>query len=212
MSNYYSGKNILRKPLPYRFFNVTLILIITNVAIYLMNRLFPITFGILALQPDLVFQHGFFWQVASYMFVHSFHDYFHILFNMLVLFMFGSQLELKMGSFEFLLFYLLTGIATGVVMLFMGMTVVGASGALFALMLAFATYFPDTTILLFFVIPLRAPLAILVIAGLSVIFQLTGAFGGIAHLGHLAGTVFGFLYFIIRLDINPIRVFRDAFR
>jgi membrane associated rhomboid family serine protease len=85
--------------------------------------------------------------------------------------------------------------------------VVGASGAIFGVMLAFATFFPDTTIFVNFFIPLPARIAVLVFAGLELVFMFVGTRSGVAHLTHLAGFLFGYLYFLIRLGINPISVF-----
>lgn len=210
MSNYYARNNVLRRPLPYTFFNATLILIFINVVVYIFTIL-PASRNFVAqylvLNPEAVFQGGYVWQVFTYMFVHAWNNYTHILFNMLGLFMFGTQVERHMGSWEFLLFYLLTGTLSGVVMLLLGTPVVGASAAIYALLLAFATFFPDTTILLFFIIPLRAPFAVLVFAALSILFQVTGTFGGVAHLAHLAGLVFAYFYLLIRFGVNPIRAF-----
>ena len=141
------------------------------------------------------------------MFVHG--SFYHILFNMLGLFLFGTQLERRMGSTEFLLLYMLTGVGTGLVSLALGMSVVGASGAIYALLLAFATYFPDARIFFFGFIPMRAPIAVIVFAVLSLVFHFTGLMGGVAHLAHLSGIVLGYLYFVIRIGMNPIRQFID---
>jgi membrane associated rhomboid family serine protease len=214
-SNYYSRKNILKNPLPYTFFNATYGLIFVNIVVFIFTILPATALFVnkyLALIPQYVFQDGYIWQVLTYMFVHAYNNYTHILFNMLVLFMFGPPVERRIGSWEFLLFYLVTGTLSGIVMLFLGTPVVGASAALFAVMLAFATFFPDTTILLFFFIPLRAPIAVLVVAVLAVVFQFTGTMSGVAHLGHLAGLAFGYFYLWLRLDTNPIRVFWHNYR
>jgi len=204
-----NGNNLIRRPFAYRYYNVTLALIVINVVIYLINYASPITRLYLALTPRVVLIRGYFWQVITYMFVHGGH--WHILLNMLILFMFGVQLERQMGSNEFLLFYLLTGMGVGFVYLLMGqnVTLVGASGAIYAVMLAFATYFPNARITVFFVLPMRAPIAIALFAGISLFFHLTGSRGGIAHLAHLIGIILGYLYFVIRLGINPIRQFLD---
>lgn len=200
-------KGYLQKPLPYSFFNVTIGLIILNIGLFLLNMLFQNRLNYyFALTPQL-FREGFFWQPITYMFMHE--NFTHILFNMLGLFLFGIQLEKRMGSWEFLLYYMLTGTLTGIVWIFFtsNITVLGASGAIFAVLLAFATFFPDSRILLFYVLPMRAPIAVLVFAGASLIMQITGSFNGIAHLAHLAGLVFGFLYFLVRFGVNPLKVF-----
>ncbi len=205
--------SFLRRPLRYSYYNATIILIVVNVLVFFfryVDRQGRI--GYLALYPDLVLHAGAWWQVVTYMFVHA--GFWHIFWNMLALFMFGIQLEQRMGSTEFLLFYFFCGIGAGLATVFinssagMGMVpVVGASGAIFGLLLGFASFFPDARILFFFVIPMRAPFAVLVFTGLEVIFLVTNTMSGVAHLTHLAGILFAYLYLVVRFGINPITVF-----
>jgi membrane associated rhomboid family serine protease len=173
-----------KRPLVYRYYNATLTLIIVNVGLFLINILFPRTTAYLALTPYLVVRERAVWQVLTYMFVHG--GTWHILFNMLAL------------------------LATLVVNWYTGLAivpVVGASGAIYGLLLAYATLYPDARLFIFGILPLRAPIAVLLFAGLALFSQLTGTGSGIAHLTHLAGFVFGYLYFLIRMGINPIKVF-----
>jgi membrane associated rhomboid family serine protease len=201
-----------KRPLRYRYYNATLTLIIINVGMYLLTMLFPQLFRYLALTPYLVVREREIWQVATYMFLHG--GVWHILINMLVLFIFGSRLEHRVGSSEFLLYYFITGVGAGIATVavnwYIGMAmvpVVGASGAIFGVMLAFATFFPDTTIFVNFFIPLPARIAVLVFVGLELVFMFVATRSGVAHLTHLAGFLFGYLYFLIRMGINPARVF-----
>ena len=115
-----------------------------------------------------------------------------------------------MGSREFLLYYLLTGMLAGVfsflVYLFSGslmVTLMGASGAIFAVQLAFAAFYPDSIIYLWGILPLRAPVMVLGFTALEVVFMVTGLGGNVAHATHLAGFAFGWIYFIVRFGINP---------
>jgi membrane associated rhomboid family serine protease len=151
------------------------------------------------------------------MFVHG--GLTHILFNMLGLFFFGTQVEQRMGSYEFLLFYMFTGVlaglfslgfyaATGNYMVFL----VGASGAVFGVLLAFATFFPEAMIYVFGIIPIRAPILVLGYTAIELFSQFSGAGGNVAHFTHLAGFAFAYLYFLLRLRVNPIRVFLDTYR
>jgi membrane associated rhomboid family serine protease len=89
---------------------------------------------------------------------------------------------------------------------------VGASGAVFGLLLAFATYFPTATLLIFGIIPVRAPVLAVGYMALEVVNIITRVGGNVAHLTHLAGAVFAFVYLVVRLRINPIREFRDGGR
>ena len=81
----------------------------------------------------------------------------------------------------------------------------GASGALFAVELAYAVFFPNSIIYIWGIIPLRAPVMVLGFTALELFFSLTGGRGNVAHLTHLAGFGFGWLYFLVRFGINPWR-------
>jgi membrane associated rhomboid family serine protease len=207
-----SQGSAIRRPLRYRYYNATVILVVINVVMFLIIRLAPQIMGLLALTPLLVIQANAWWQVVTYMFIHV--GFWHIGFNMLALYMFGVPLERSMGSGEFLLYYFVTGIGAGLatvaVNYYAGLgavSVAGASGAIFAVLLAFASYFPDARILFMFFIPMRAPTAVLVFAAIELIFLLTNTNAGGAHLTHLAGLLFGWLYLVIRLKVNPWQAF-----
>jgi membrane associated rhomboid family serine protease len=154
--------------------------------------------------------HGWVWTFVTYMFMHA--DMRHILFNMFGLFIFGLHVERQMGSREFLLYYFVTGILAGVASFIVYcMTgsyivfLVGASGALFAVELAFAVYNPRAVIYFWGIIPMRAPIMVLGFTALELFFALSGGRGNVAHLTHLAGFAFGWLYFIVRFGISPWR-------
>ena len=148
------------------------------------------------------------WQFMTYMFVHS--GITHIVFNMLGLFFFGQAVERQMGSREFLLFYLLTGTLAGIfsfaVYFFTGSNVIllGASGAVYAVLFAYAVYFPDSRIFILGIIPIKAKTLVLIYTAIELFSQFGSYRSGVAHLTHLAGFGFAFLYFIVRLGINPI--------
>ncbi len=204
--------SLLRRPVRYRFYNATMALIVINVAVFLLSYLVPRTFSYLALYPYLVLRAGAWWQVVTYMFMHG--GIWHILFNMLALFIFGLPLEHRLGSTEFLIYYFACGVGAGLATVainwYSGMgtiPVVGASGAIYGLLLAYATLFPDSRLYIFGILPLRAPVAVLLFAGLALFSQLTNPRSGVANLTHLAGLVFGYLYFLVRMGINPIKVF-----
>jgi membrane associated rhomboid family serine protease len=136
----------------------------------------------------------------------------HLLFNMLALFIFGAQVERHLGSKEFLLYYLLTGILAGgfsfLVYWFtgqFGVLLLGASGAIFAVQLAYAAFFPDAVIYIWGILPLRAPVMVLVFTLIELVSSVTGFRSGVAHLTHLAGFGFGWIYFLVRFGINPWR-------
>ncbi len=205
--------SFLRRPIRYQYYNATIILIVANVLVFLfglLDRSGRIAY--LALFPNFVLHAGAWWQLVTYMFVHS--GWTHIFFNMLALFLFGITLERRMGSTEFLLFYFVCGIGAGLATVLinsstgMGMIpVVGASGAIFGLLLGFASFFPDARIFIFGILPIRAPVAVLIYAGIEIFLQVTNIQSGVAHLTHLAGIAFAYLYLVVRFGINPIAVF-----
>ncbi len=203
---------IWRRQLPYREGNITFILIGINIAVFLLSNMDGRIISWLAMNPVLTVAHHFYWQPVTYMFAHS--GLSHLLFNMLGLFFFGTQVERQLGSWEFLLFYLLTGFLAGLFSLgvywFTGsyyVFLLGASGAVFAVLLAFATYFPDAEIFIFGIIPVRASVLVIGYTVLEIFSQLSGRGGNVAHLTHLAGFGFAYLYFIIRIGISPYRRF-----
>jgi membrane associated rhomboid family serine protease len=140
------------------------------------------------------------WQLITYQFMHG--SFTHILFNMFMLWMFGMEIENIMGSRKFLIFYLVCGVGAGLVQLLvppiMGEAVgptIGASGAVFGVMIAFGMYFPDRFILLYFLIPIKAKY---LIAFLVVIeFLSVGNQSLIAHFAHIGGAVTAFIFILI---------------
>ena len=209
--------NIIKRPFRYRNENIVYYIIGLNILVYMAELLLknlPVI-PYLSMIPLAVIGRGWVWQFITYMFVHDPRSIGHILFNMFALFMFGRQVEWRMGSREFLLYYILTGMLAGVfsfvVYLFTGNAMVflmGASGAIFAVQLAFAAFFPDSIIYLWGILPLRAPVMVLGFTVVELIFMLTGAGSNVAHVTHLAGFAFGWIYFLVRFGINPWRAMR----
>lgn len=192
--------------------NYTLKLVVINALIYLLTAfLYPRSAYYLAMIPSFVLN-GYLWQLFTYMFVHG--SFNHLLFNMLSLFIFGSMVEKRVGSKEFLLFYLLTGLFGGIasfVSYYLAGTnviLVGASGAIYGVMLMFAVFYPYSVIFVFGFIPVRAPILVILYAIIELSSHVFGRGGNVAHLTHLSGLVFGYLYCRIRMRINPIDVFK----
>jgi membrane associated rhomboid family serine protease len=137
------------------------------------------------------------WQLLTYMFLHG--GLFHLLFNMLALWMFGMELEMVWGSRRFLIFYLACGLAAGVAnivvapLLGQAGPTVGASGAVFGVLIAFAMLFPDRPIYLYFLLPVKAKYMVTAYIGLELFFGVTNTTDGIAHVAHLGGAAAGFL-------------------
>ena len=142
------------------------------------------------------------WRFVSYLFLHDPHSPMHLLFNMLALWMFGVELEELWGTRRFISFYFIAGIGSGLFSVFSwSYPVIGASGAILALLTVYALYFPERTILLFFIFPVPVRMAVLVIGAISLWGAWTGA-GGIAYLTHLGGIAIGFLYYKYYSDVE----------
>ena len=156
-----------------------------------------------SLFPILIKTMGWFWQFATYMFLHG--NFWHLFFNMYALYLFGKPLEERWGGREFLFFYFFTGIGAGIVTYFWNILrnpyipTIGASGAIFGVILAFGLEFPETILLLFFFIPIKAKYAVLAFGVIEVIMLLTGAMQRIGHFTHIAGILFGYIYYLIRI-------------
>jgi membrane associated rhomboid family serine protease len=177
-------------------------LIVTNVAMFVVVSLFaPSVVKYLALRPADVL-HGQVWQVVTYMFLHG--GVGHIFFNMLALWMFGTELERMWGTRFFVRYYFATGIAAAVTTiafsilpfafnqsLFSAPTI-GASGAIYGVLLAYGLTFPDRLILLFMLFPVQAKYAVMIFGGIELFLSVGDAGGGIAHITHLGGLAAGY--------------------
>ena len=156
-----------------------------------------------SLFPVLIRNLGWVWQVFTYMFLHG--SPIHLFFNMYALFLFGRPLEERWGGREFVFFYLCTGVGAGIVTFIWNLLsaplvpTIGASGAIFGIVLAFGLEFPETVLLLFFIIPVRARYAALIFGGIELVMILTGTMSGIGHFTHLAGLLFGYVYYLLRI-------------
>ena len=177
---------------------VTLALLVANIAIYMMERSVPL--DVFALWPPGSFESRFQpWQLVTYAFLHG--SFTHIFFNMLALYMFGGEIERLFGSRYFLLYYFGCVVSAAllhlVITAWMGVPpvpMVGASGGIYGLLLAFGLYFPHRRILLLFPpIPMPARVFVFGFAALELVFGITQTAAGVAHFAHLGGMLGGFL-------------------
>lgn len=205
-------------------------LIIANVAIWLILQVvierlilstpyITIYFGLI---PKTVIESFFLWQFVSYMFLHALNPM-HVLFNMLSLWFFGSELEMRWGSKLFFTYYLVCGVGAGLFYVF-GISVygliqgrepsvymepvIGASGAVFGLLLAYGVLFGERFIYFFGAFPIKAKFFVLIIGVVELISLLgSGLNGAVANLAHLGGIISGalFLFCWTRLQQNRWR-------
>lgn len=158
----------------------------------------------LGLSPAMLLK-GAVWQLFTYMFLHG--DFFHILFNMLALWMFGRDIEDVWGTRAFLKYYLVCGVGAGVVtsIILWGSVVptIGASGAIFGILLAFGMLWPDRIIYLWFFFPIKAKYMVILFGLLELVASFRFTADGIGHFTHLGGLAVGFLY--LKVGNRPFR-------
>ena len=158
--------------------------LLDKIRIYELFALFPV--------PSPLFE---IWQPVTYMFLHG--DFSHLFFNMFALWMFGRGLEQDLGTKRFVIYYFTCGIGAGLVQLltmnFMGITI-GASGAVFGLLLAFGMLHPNATIMLLIPpIPMKAKWVVVIYGLVELLFGVTGSLDSVAHYAHLGGMFWGWL-------------------
>ena len=196
-------------------------LIISNVAIYLIyffgsliNKA-PI-FGSLELTPAEVVR-GAIWQLVTYLFLHSLGSLWHIIFNMLALWMFGAPIEETWGTRRFVQYYFICGIGAGVCVVLANLAfgdpytrTIGASGAIYGLLLAFGMLFPNQTVLLSFLFPIKAKYMVMIFGAIAFLssFQ-TGS--TVSNLAHLGGMLFGFIYMKMQFGARRTTEFQFDF-
>jgi membrane associated rhomboid family serine protease len=141
------------------------------------------------------------WQLVSYMFLHG--DFYHIFFNMLMLWMFGMGVENTWGTSKFLAFYFACGIAAGLSNLFIApmfiepARTIGASGSVYGVLVAFAMLFPNRYVFIYFLLPVKAKYLVTIFVGLELFYGITGSSEGIAHMAHLGGAVLAAVWVIL---------------
>lgn len=184
-------------------------LLFANIGIYLFTSMFVMGFTFRGAPLDSTLldtfalwplENGFFpWQLITYQYLHG--GFTHIFFNLLALWMFGMELENIWGTKRFAVYYTLSGIAAGLVHIFISPLLgaslaptVGASGSIMGVLLAFGLIFPDRPVMMFPIFfPIPARIFVLLYAGLDLVLGLTSASDGVAHFAHLGGALGGFL-------------------
>ncbi len=207
---------MIRKPFKYSYNNAVSVIIGINVLMFLLTSLIKNTDIFFGLVPAAVLNSKTYWQFFTYQFVHG--SFFHLFFNMLALFFFGTPIEKKAGTNEFVLYYLTAGTLSGVfsfavyVMTGEYLTVlIGASGAIFAVLLLYAVLYPRSVIFLWGILPIPAPLLILGY-GIVELIGIFSSYDGVAHLTHFIGLVIGWLYILIRFGVNPLKIWNSSMR
>lgn len=181
-------------------------LLIVNSALFVLY-FFAVRTGVgswfhdLSLWPRAVLTVPAIWQLFTYMFLHDPYGFAHILFNMLALWMFGSDLEWDWGTKRFLQYYFLCGVGAGVSVVVANLLVgsldsrtIGASGAIYGLLLAYGVLYPDRIVLFSFLFPIKAKYFVMIIGAIAFLSSIGASGGGVSHVAHLGGMVFGFVF------------------
>ena len=150
---------------------------------------------IFSLVPNLVLHKFQLWRLVSYMFLHSWDWPGHIIVNMLMFWMFGTEVERVWGTREFVKYYFLCGIGAGLTtcLTFRDSKTIGASGAVFGVMLAYGLMYANRQGLFYFIFPMRAINFVLLCTGIE-LYSLLNVQDGVAHFAHLGGMLSGYLY------------------
>jgi membrane associated rhomboid family serine protease len=167
-------------------------LLIANVAAFVLQSTLPELANAFVFVPSLALVRP--WTIVTYMFLHG--DLMHLLFNMMALFFFGPRVEDRILSRQFAILYFLSGITGALLSVIFspGSPIIGASGAVFGVMLAFAWFWPDERIMIWGVLPVPARVLVIMTTMLALFSGFGGVSGGIAHFAHLGGYLGSFLY------------------
>lgn len=198
-----ADRTYMRDEEPMRAFSPTILILIINVLVYLLEvsggatsqRIFR-DYGAVSLEG---ISRGFVWQLITFQFMHG--GLMHLLLNSIGLYFFGRYMEMMLGHRTFIKLYLLSGIAGGVLQLLLGVIsprfaspMVGASAGICGLVAAFSLLSPNATILISFIIPLRAKYVLPLTIVISLVMILIPSEDHVAHGAHLGGTLFGYAY------------------
>ena len=187
-------------------------LLIANVAVFILQSITslgrPYGMGVIdywgVFSTNAAVYHFQIWRFVTYMFMHG--DFSHIMFNMFGLWMFGSQIEALWGQKSFLIFYFVCGLGGAIMYALFdiigvspGAPMLGASGAIYGILLAYGMTFPNNIILIMFIVPMKAKYAVLLFGLIELLATAAGSGGGVAHLAHLGGMLAGFLFMVITI-------------
>ena len=176
-------------------------LIIVNVCVFFLQVVtgllkVPVLEIYFGLVPAQVTQGFMIWQFVTYMFLHG--GVLHILVNMLMLYMFGNELERLWGTRRFIKYYFVTGIGAGLCSWIVGINalaiIIGASGAIYGLLLAYGVSYPNRIVYLGFLFPVKVKWMVLIMGAVAFLSSISQPNSGVAHVAHLGGMIVGYLY------------------
>ncbi len=181
-------------------------LLIANVAIYVVQFMAEHSsarglFQLLYLVPADVVGRLMIWQPVTYLFMHDPNGFAHILFNMLTLWMFGRDIEQAWGTARFLKFYFLCGVGAGICVVIANLLfgnpftqTIGASGAIFGVLLAYGMMFPERELLFSFLFPIKAKYFVMILGAIELLMAYASIGGPVSNIAHLGGMGIGYFY------------------
>jgi membrane associated rhomboid family serine protease len=190
-------------------------LIIVNVAMFLLTAIFGLP-RILELTPIAVIESYTVFQLVTYLFLHG--GISHLLFNMIALWMFGTPLEQTWGTKAFLKYYFFCGIGAGICDILLhavthtwNTSTLGASGAIYGLLLAFGVLFPNQTVLMDFLFPIKAKYLVMIYGAIA-LFMAFRTNDNISSIAHLGGMIFGLIYLKVKMPRLALPDWRFAYK
>ncbi len=187
------------------------LLVIINIIVFILTELSGqrnMLFSSFGLVPNQVWTNFKVWQLFTYLFVHG--GFLHIFFNMFVLWMFGKDLEIQWGKNEFLLFYFTCGIGAGLMTVLFSINsivpIVGASGAIYGLLVAYGFTYPNRMVYLYGLFPLKVKYMVLGLGVIAFFASLSANQSNVSHITHLSGMIIGVLYIYFILNWKNIKM------
>ena len=186
-------------------------LLIVNVVVFILIELSgqeSLLFRTFGLVPSLVWSKFKIWQLFTYLFIHG--GIFHIFFNMFVLWMFGKDLESQWGKMEFLLFYFVCGIGAGLITVLFSVNsivpIVGASGAIYGLLLAYGFTYPNQMVYLYGLVPIKVKYMVLGLGAIAFFASLSASQSNVSHITHLSGMIIGLIFIYFNINWKVIKL------
>ena len=194
-------------------------LLISNTAVFVVYflsvqlKITPLVWlfhSLLSLTPAMVIKGAILWQPITYLFLHSPYTLWHLGFNMLYLWFFGTELERDWGTRRFLNFYFFCGIGAGLCDVAaryligpqdLNIPTIGASGAIYGVLLAFGLLYPNRQILVFLTFPIPIRIFVGILGGIAFLSTFGASGSGTSHMAHLGGMAFGYFYLRSRPDV-----------
>ncbi len=171
-------------------------LMVANGVMFVLQQLYPPLTGMMGLVPWRIVHEVAVYQFVTYLFLHG--SFFHLFFNMLMLWMFGRELEARWGTRFFLKYYFLTGVGAGITSFLFNpashSVTIGASGAIMAILVAFALHDPNRRVYVWFLFPIKIKWLVVFLIALDLFAAMSHSSDGVARFAHLGGALIGFVY------------------